>query len=248
MTNDNNLLVADSIVKIYDGNNQVLTDINLEVAKGEFVTIMGSSGSGKTTLLNSLSMIDPPTEGKVYFEGTDLTSLSDNQLADFRAEHISYVFQDYNLISSMTVYENIILPLQIRGEKIKGVETEVSKIMERLNIGQYKGSFPDQLSGGQQQRVATVRAIVSRTELLIADEPTGALDSANSTNLMEFFEELNNEYKTTIVMVTHDPLAAQYSNRVIFLKDGMIEGVLKRTTDQSRKEYLDLIYSKVSEV
>lgn len=242
------LLVANNISKNYqqgDKELQVLSNIDLQVNRGDFLIIMGSSGSGKTTLLNCLSMIEPPSHGRVLFAGADLTAMSDNELADFRAEHISYIFQSYNLISSLTVYENIILPLQIRGEDVREKEHSIRKLMDRLNILEYIDAFPDQLSGGQKQRVATVRAIISGTDILIADEPTGALDSANSDNLMEFFVELNANFNTTIIMVTHDPLAARYGDRVIFLKDGVIGREIIRLNGQSPKSYLDEIYDHV---
>lgn len=220
-----------------------LSDINLTIEKGEFLAVMGASGSGKTTLLNCIATIDKPTSGEISFENFDIVNATDNELADYRAKNISYIFQSYNLIETLTVYENIILPLQIQGKKISNSHSKIETILKKLSIEQLRNKFPNQLSGGQRQRVATARSLVDDSKLLIADEPTGALDSANSENLMALLQEINQSFGITILLVTHDPEAAKYSSRVILLKDGKIKEDMHRYS-LSNEEYLQAIYSR----
>ena len=210
-----------------------LSDVNLSVKTGEFLAIMGASGSGKTTLLNCISTIDKPTSGDISFEGFDIINATDNQLANYRSQNISYIFQSYNLVETLTVYENIVLPLQIQGKKVADCHLKIENILEKLSIGQLRNKFPNQLSGGQRQRVATARALI--------DEPTGALDSANSENLMALLQEINQVFGITILMVTHDPAAAKYSSRIILLKDGQVTADMYRHS-LSNEEYLQKIY------
>lgn len=218
-----------------------LSDVNLSVKTGEFLAIMGASGSGKTTLLNCISTIDKPTSGDISFEGFDIINATDNQLANYRSQNISYIFQSYNLVETLTVYENIVLPLQIQGKKVADCHLKIENILEKLSIGQLRNKFPNQLSGGQRQRVATARALIDESKLLIADEPTGALDSANSENLMALLQEINQVFGITILMVTHDPAAAKYSSRIILLKDGQVTADMYRHS-LSNEEYLQKIY------
>lgn len=237
-------LVLDHISKTFgQGDNQIdaLSDISFSVEKGDFLAIMGASGSGKTTLLNCLSTIDQPTAGSIYFDQLDIVSASEKALAAYRAKHISYIFQSYNLVESLTVYENICLPLQIQGKKWGDYQTKIEAILDKLGIQNLKDKFPNQLSGGQRQRVATARALVDNSSILIADEPTGALDSANSENLMALLQEINQTYGMTILLVTHDPQVAKYASRVILLKDGHLTADLTRQ-GLSNAAYLDAIY------
>ncbi len=223
-----------------------LSDINLSVEKGEFLAIMGASGSGKTTLLkttllNCISTIDKPTSGEIYFENFNIIHAKENQLAEYRANNISYIFQAYNLVETLTVYENIVLPLQIQGKSVRKYQVKIDEILEKLAIFNLKNKFPNQLSGGQRQRVATARALIDNSKLLIADEPTGALDSANSESLMNLLQEINRIFGLTILLVTHDPVAAKYSSRMVLLSDGKITEDIERE-GKSNEDYLQEIY------
>ena len=241
------LLEIRDVTKVYgEHENKVkaLDRISLQFNEGEFVSVMGSSGSGKTTLLNCISSIDKPTSGDILINGKSLINLDSDQLAEYRAKNISFIFQSYNLITNLTVYENIILPLQISKKNIKDNQKRIDDIMSRLAIKELKSKFPNQLSGGQQQRVATARAIINSTNILIADEPTGALDSSNSDKLMHLLRELNKEIKLSILMVTHDPLAAKYSSKVIFLSDGGIIDQLIRQDEDDDSKFLEKIIEK----
>ena len=228
-----------------EGENLVhaLSNIYLSVNKGEFLAIMGSSGSGKTSLLNCISTIDTPDSGSIIFEDFDIVQAKESQLADYRAKNISYIFQAYNLVETLTVYENIILPLQIQGKSIKQYQQKIDDIMKKLAIQNLKNKFPNQLSGGQRQRVATARALIDDSKLLIADEPTGALDSANSENLMSLLQEINASFGITILLVTHDPAAAKYSSRMVLLSDGQIIDDIDRN-GLSNELYLEEIYRR----
>lgn len=220
-----------------------LSDIYLSVNKGEFLAIMGASGSGKTTLLNCISTIDKPDSGSIVFEDFDMIQAKESQLADYRAKNISYIFQAYNLVETLTVYENVILPLQIQGKSIRKYQKKVNDILGKLAIQNLKNKFPNQLSGGQRQRVATARALIDDSKLLIADEPTGALDSANSENLMSLLQEINRMFGITILLVTHDPAAAKYSSRMVLLSDGQITDDIERN-GLSNDLYLEEIYRR----
>lgn len=239
-------LIVTGLTKIFgQGDNIVhaLLDVNLSVEKGEFLAIMGASGSGKTTLLNCISTIDKPTSGEIRFEDFDIIHAKENELADYRAKNISYIFQAYNLVENLTVYENIVLPLQIQGKNIKKHQDKIEEILDKLAIQNLKDKFPNQLSGGQRQRVATARALIDDSKLIIADEPTGALDSANSEKLMVLLQEINKSFGITILLVTHDPAAAKYSSRMVLLSDGKILDDLERNS-LSNEQYLQEIYSR----
>ena len=243
-----NVLKIDQIEKYY-GNKSNLTKaidgISFEVGKGEFVAIMGASGSGKTTLLNCISTIDKVTSGHIYVDGEDVTKLKGNQLNRFRREELGFIFQDFNLLDTLTAYENIALALSIQNVKPNEIEMRIEEISRRLNIKEVLKKYPYQMSGGQKQRVASARAIITNPKLVLADEPTGALDSKSAKMLLESFEYLNESLKATILMVTHDAFTASYASRVIFIKDGKLFHELRKG-DQSRKEFFDQIIDVVT--
>ena len=213
-------------VEKYYGNKGNLTKaldkVSFTMEKGEFAAIMGPSGSGKTTLLNCISTIDTVSSGQIMIEGSDITKLKKDKLNRFRNEKLGFIFQDFNLLDTMTAYENIALALTIRNTKPQLIQRSVKKVAEQLNISDVLQKYPYQMSGGQKQRVAAARAIVTDPALVLADEPTGALDSKSSQMLLNRFEYLNDQLGATILMVTHDSFSASYASRVIFLKDGKI--------------------------
>lgn len=236
-------------VEKYYGNRSNITkaidQISLEVEKGEFVAIMGSSGSGKTTLLNCISTIDRVTSGKIFVDGEDITTLKGNHLNQFRREKLGFIFQDFNLLDTLTAYENIALALSIQNVPYHSIYDRVKKISKDLNITSVLQKYPYQMSGGQKQRVASARAIVTDPKLILADEPTGALDSKSAKMLLESFEYLNQEKDATILMVTHDAFTASYATRVVFIKDGKIFNEIRKGS-QSRKEFFDQIIDVVT--
>lgn len=236
-------------IEKYYGNRGSLTkavdDISFDVEKQEFVAIMGASGSGKTTLLNCISTIDRVTSGHIYMNGKEITKLKGNALNRFRREELGFIFQDFNLLDTLTAYENIALALTIQGKKAKDIEKQVKEIAKKLNITDVLKKYPYQMSGGQKQRVASARAMITNPNLVLADEPTGALDSKSARMLLENFEYLNESFQATILMVTHDAFTASYASRVIFIKDGKIFHELKRGED-SRKEFFDKIIDVVT--
>ncbi|MDE6141189.1 MAG: ABC transporter ATP-binding protein [Bacilli bacterium] len=238
----------DHIEKYY-GNKSSLTkainNISFDVKKGEFVAIMGSSGSGKTTLLNCISTIDRVTNGHIYVGGNDITKLKGNKLNKFRREELGFIFQDFNLLDTLTAYENIALALSIQNVKSNEIEKRVKKIADNLNIHDVLHKYPYQMSGGQKQRVASARAIITNPKLILADEPTGALDSKSSKMLLERFNYLNDTMEATILMVTHDAFSASYASRVIFIKDGRIFNEIIRG-NKNRKEFFDEIIDVVT--
>lgn len=204
-----------------DVQTKALNEVSLEIKKGEFVAIMGPSGCGKSTLLNILGTLDSSTSGKYYFEGKEIDKMSESQLTSFRKGNIGFVFQNFNLIDELTVFENVELPLVYLNGKKADRKKKVMEVLDRMNIAHRAGHFPQQLSGGQQQRVAIARAVVTDCNLILADEPTGNLDSTNGVEVMELLSELNRQ-GTTIVIVTHSQRDAKYAHRVIHLLDGRI--------------------------
>ena len=242
------LLKIDHIEKYY-GSKSVLTkaidDISLTVNEGEFVAIMGASGSGKTTLLNCISTIDRVTSGHILLENTDITTLKGKELNRFRREKLGFIFQDFNLLDTLTAYENIALALSIQKKPAAEIDKAVKKVAEQLGISEVLQKYPYQMSGGQKQRVASARAIVTDPKLILADEPTGALDSKSAKLLLERFRYLNTECGATIMMVTHDSFTASYAGRVIFIKDGKIFNEINRGSD-SRKQFFDKIIDVVT--
>lgn len=243
-----NILKIDKIEKYY-GNKGSLTkaidNISFDVKKGEFVAIMGASGSGKTTLLNLISTIDKVTSGHIFVADSDITKLKGNDLNKFRREELGFIFQDFNLLDTLTAYENIALALSIQNVKISEIDKRIKKVAGDLGITSVLKKYPYQMSGGQKQRVASARAIITDPKLILADEPTGALDSKSSKMLLESFNYLNNEKKATILMVTHDAFTASYASRVIFIKDGKIFNEIHKGKD-SRKEFFDRIIDVVT--
>lgn len=210
-----------------DVQTKALNEVSLEIKKGEFVAIMGPSGCGKSTLLNILGTLDSSTSGKYFFDGKEIDKMSESQLTSFRKGNIGFVFQNFNLIDELTVYENVELPLVYLNSKKSERKKKVMEVLERMNIAHRAGHFPQQLSGGQQQRVAIARAVVTDCPLILADEPTGNLDSTNGLEVMELLSELNRQ-GTTVVIVTHSQRDAKFSHRVIHLLDGRIVSEEKR--------------------
>lgn len=242
------ILEIEKVSKYY-GNKSNLTkavdSLSLTVDRGDFVAIMGASGSGKTTLLNLISTIDKVTSGHIYVENYDITKLKGNKLNKFRREQLGFIFQDFNLLDTLTAYENIALALQIQKHKYTHINARVLKIAKVLAIEDILNKYPYELSGGQKQRVACARAIITDPKLILADEPTGALDSKSSRMLLESLMTLNQGLKTTILMVTHDAFSASYASKVIFIKDGKVFNEFSRG-DLSRKEFFDKIIDVVS--
>ncbi|HJJ07217.1 MAG TPA: ABC transporter ATP-binding protein [Clostridiaceae bacterium] len=242
------ILKIDKIEKYY-GNKSSLTkaidNISFEVEKGEFVAIMGASGSGKTTLLNCISTIDKVTSGHIYVSDMDITKLKGNNLNKFRREELGFIFQDFNLLDTLTAYENIALALSIQNVPTKQIDERIKKVAKELDIVNILEKYPYQMSGGQKQRIASARAIITNPKLVLADEPTGALDSKSARMLLEQFKYLNKDIGATILMVTHDAFTASYATRVIFIKDGKIFNEIHKGTD-SRREFFDKIIDVVT--
>lgn len=236
-------------IEKYYGNKGNLTkaidNISFNVFKGEFVGIMGASGSGKTTLLNCISTIDKVTSGEIIVNNNDITKLKGNALNKFRREELGFIFQDFNLLDTLTNYENIALALTIQQVKPKEIESRVRDISKKLGIEEILNKYPYEVSGGQKQRVASARAIITNSKLVLADEPTGALDSKSARMLLENFEYLNNKLNATIVMVTHDAFTASYCKRILFIKDGKIFNELVKG-NSTRKEFFDKIIDVVT--
>lgn len=241
----NEILRLDNVEKYY-GRGSSLTKavdgVSFTVSKGDLVVIMGPSGCGKTTVLNCISAIDDVTSGKVILDGDDLTRLSRKAKNELRRNKLGIVLQDYNLLNNLTVYENISLAMSVKGIRVRKEDPAILKLAEELDIKDLLDRFPDQLSNGQRQRAATVRALVTEPSILLADEPTGALDSESSSMLLSKISYLNSRNGVTVLMVTHDVFAASYGNRVLFMKDGTIFHELKRG-DKTRKEFFDEIVS-----
>jgi len=241
-----NILSVEKIEKYYGNKDNVtkaIDNISFKVDEGEFVGIMGPSGSGKTTLLNCISTIDHVTTGKIMINSSDITRLKSKSLDKFRQNELGFVFQDFNLLDTLTAYENIALALTIKGEKSSKIDGKIQAVAKYLDIEQVLSKYPYQMSGGQKQRVGSARAIVTDPSLVLADEPTGSLDSKSARLLLERFESLNKDLKATILMVTHDAFTASYARRILFIKDGKIFIELVRGND-SRKEF----FTKIIEV
>lgn len=243
-----NILNVQNIEKYYGNKENVtkaLDNISFKVEKGEFVGIMGPSGSGKTTLLNCISTIDNVTTGAIEIDSDDITRLKNKKLEKFRRDKLGFIFQDFNLLDTLTAYENIALALTIAGKKGIEVDELVKKSTKSLEIYDILNKYPYQMSGGQKQRVAAARAIVNNPKLILADEPTGALDSKAAKLLLNSIEKLNKELEATILMVTHDAFTASYAHRILFIKDGKIFNELVRGED-SRKEFFNKIIDIVT--
>ena len=240
------LLSVRNVLKVYGSREAVtraLDDVSFEISEGEFVGVMGPSGSGKSTLLNCISTIDTVTSGSIILNGRDITQLRSRQLSKFRRDDLGFIFQDANLLDTLTGFENIALALTIKGEKADAVRTKVERTATLLGVTDVLQKYPRQMSGGQRQRVAAARAIVADPKLVLADEPTGALDSRNAAVLLETLEVLNTKLHATIMMVTHDAVAASYADRILFIKDGKLFNELRRG-DSSRTDF----YQRILEV
>ncbi|MBW6410083.1 ABC transporter ATP-binding protein [Clostridium weizhouense] len=243
-----NILSVEKIEKYYGNKANVtkaIDNISFKVDEGEFVGIMGPSGSGKTTLLNCISTIDNVSTGNILINDKDITRLKSKALEKFRQNELGFIFQDFNLLDTLTAYENIALALTIKGEKVSKVDKKIQEVAKYLGIEQVLNKYPYQMSGGQKQRIACARAIVKNPSLVLADEPTGALDSKAARLLLERFECLNNELNTTILMVTHDAFTASYAHRILFIKDGKIFTELVRGND-TRKEFFNKIIEVIT--
>ena len=236
-------------VEKYYGTKTSLTkainDISFEVEKGEFVAIMGASGSGKTTLLNCISTIDKVTAGEIFVDGENITKLKGNKLNQFRRDKLGFIFQDFNLLDTLTGYENISLSLAIQNVPYHEQKERIEDIASKLGITKILNKYPYQMSGGEKQRIASARAIITNPSLVLADEPTGALDSKSSKQLLNSFEYLNKDLNSTILMVTHDAFTASYATRVIFIKDGKIFNELNKG-ELSRKDFFNGIIDVVT--
>ena len=238
------ILKTDNITKIYGGNGQVsptnaLNGIDLKIEEGEFVGIMGSSGSGKTTLLNVMSGLMAPTTGDVSIHDTAIHRLSRDELALFRRRHIGFVFQDFNLLDSLTLKENILLPMALDKRSLSDMEARSEDLVSLMGLVDVRNKYPYQVSGGQVQRACIARALINHPSMVFADEPTGNLDSKITRCIMEYFEKINQERNITIVLVTHDPYSASFCNRIVFIKDGLINMEIRKKAE--RREFFERI-------
>lgn len=243
------LLQVKNVKKIYNtrlGGQQftALHDVSFEISKGEFVAVMGASGSGKTTLLNIIASLDRATAGTVFLEGKDMKLIKDKELSAFRRENLGFVFQDFNLLDTFSLQDNILLPLVLSRTDLKEMEKRLTPLAQRLGLSALLDKYPYEVSGGEKQRAAVARAVITMPKLILADEPTGALDSKASVNLLKIFSEIN-EMGQTILMVTHSSMAASYASRVLFIKDGELFSQVYRGED-TRKEFFDKIVSNLS--
>lgn len=241
------VLEVKQVQKIYgakgESQSHALKGVTLNIQEGEFVGIMGPSGSGKTTLLNIISTLDRPSEGVIEIAGTDITKMNQNQLADFRSQRLGFIFQDFNLLENLTIYENIALPLSLQGIPSTQIREQVKRVAKTLAIEELLTKYPVQVSGGQKQRAAAARALVHEPAILLADEPTGALDSKNAKSLLAAMSDLNENHHVSILMVTHDAFSASYCQRILFIQDGSLYKEIHRTEDRSSffKQILDVL-------
>lgn len=243
------LLNLEHIEKYYGSDPQNITkaidNISFHVSTGEFIGIMGASGSGKTTLLNCISTIDTVSSGHIFLDETDITEIKEKDIARFRRENLGFIFQDFNLLDTLTIGENIALALTVNRKPVDKVEPRVAEVAAQLGIEDTLGKYPYQVSGGQKQRCACARAIVNNPKLILADEPTGALDSRSAQMLLDAVQSMNEQLNATILMVTHDAFTASYAKRILFLKDGRIFNELFRG-DKSRKQFFNEILDVVA--
>lgn len=241
------ILSVENIKKEYGirgSKHEALRGINFKIYKGEFVGIMGSSGAGKSTLLNIISTIDLPSSGDIYINGKNTIKMKQNELADFRRDNLGFVFQDSNLLDTLTIKENIMLPLSLKNERVSVIENRIKEISRELNIESILDKYPSEVSGGEKQRGAVCRAIATKPSLILADEPTGALDSKSARNLLNCLLKLNKDNNRTILMVTHDAISASFCNRIFFIKDGIIFTEIVK--GESNREFYNKIVNTVS--
>ena len=240
------ILQVSNVTKIYEKQYHAIAGISFGINFGEFVAIMGASGSGKTTLLNMISTLDTASGGKIYVDGHEISKLSDDEAANFRKKKLGFVFQNYRLLKSLTVRQNIAVPMSLLGKNDQEIDQKIDKLAEYFRLSDQLDKYPVALSGGQKQRVAIIRAIIKNPTLLLADEPTGALDSQAAKLIMEYLAKVNQKFNTSILMVTHDSLAASYANKVIFLKDGkIVDQIVKK---DSNDVFQQLLAQKLAEV
>ena len=242
------ILKIDSIEKYYGNKGNILKaidDVSFEVQKGEFVGVMGPSGSGKTTLLNVIATIDEVSSGHIYLNGKDLTEINKKEIGRFRRENLGFIFQDFNLIDTLTIHENIALALTINKTNKNEIDGKVNSVAKELGIEEILTKYPYEVSGGQKQRTACARALITHPKLILADEPTGALDSRSAQMLIEMISSLNKDFKATILMVTHDSFTASYCDRILFIKDGKIFTELVRGNN-TRKQFFNQILDVVA--
>lgn len=233
------ILQVSNVTKIYEKQYQAIAGISFGINFGEFVAIMGASGSGKTTLLNMISTLDTASGGKIYVDGREISKLSDDEAANFRKTKLGFVFQNYRLLKSLTVRQNIAVPMSLLGKDDQEIDQKIDKLAEYFRLSNQLEKYPVTLSGGQKQRVAIIRAIIKNPALLLADEPTGALDSKAAKLIMEYLAKVNQKFHTSILMVTHDSLAASYANKVIFLKDGkIVDQIVKKDSNDAFQQEL----------
>ncbi|GKW47285.1 ABC transporter ATP-binding protein [Planococcus sp. NCCP-2050] len=241
------ILTAKNISKVYGKKGAIaytaIRNLSFTMEKGEFIGIMGPSGSGKTTLLNTIATLDPVTEGEITIGETSLSTMNEEELSDFRSQQLGFIFQDFNLLENMSVFENIALPLSLRNTAVPKITATVQQVSSLLGINDILEKFPAEISGGQKQRTAIARALIHNPALLLADEPTGALDSKNAAILMETLSDLNKKQKVSVLMVTHDPLSASYCSRLLFIKDGKIDKELYAASNREQfyKEILEVL-------
>ena len=242
------LLEAKEVTKIYaKAHHPSLNKVSFSVAESEFIAIMGASGSGKTTLLNVLSTIDTPTSGSITINGVNIKNLTDTGAADFRRDYLGFIFQEYLLLDSLTIFENIAVPLTLQKLPPKKIENMIQSMAKVFGIDSQLNKYPCELSGGQRQRASALRAIVKRPDILFADEPTGALDSASATDLLNTLKESNEKFHTTILMVTHDAYAASFAERILIFKDGnILQELLKQNND--RRAFYESIAQEVAKL
>lgn len=243
----NPILRATNVSKVYGkkgaSSYTAIRNLSFSMQEGEFIGVMGPSGSGKTTLLNMAATLDPATEGEIVIAGTSLSTMNENELSDFRSQKLGFIFQDFNLLENMSVFENIALPLSLKNEAVQKIQATVRQVAGLLGIDSILEKHPAEISGGQKQRTAIARALIHNPDLLLADEPTGALDSQNAAILMDTLADLNKNQKVSIMMVTHDPLSASYCSRLLFIKDGKLQQELYSTgrREQFYKEILAVL-------
>ncbi|MCD7839965.1 MAG: ABC transporter ATP-binding protein [Erysipelotrichaceae bacterium] len=238
------ILNADHVTKIYGVGTKnpvtALKDVSLKMYEGDFICVMGPSGSGKSTFINNLSTIDVPTKGHVYIDGKEVRTMGDNEVGKFRYENLGFIFQEFNLLDSLTMFENIAVPLTLASKPIDEITQRVNAIAEKLELTHLLNKYPGECSGGQRQRAAIARALVTNPKLIVADEPTGNLDSKNSHDLLSLFKDLNEKDGVSILMVTHDSMIASYSQKLLYIKDGQIEETVERG-DLSQTDYFHQI-------
>ena len=240
----NTLLEIKNITKYYgsgDNVSKALNGVSFTMEQGEFTAVMGASGSGKSTLLNVIATIDRPSSGSILLEGRDIAEMKEQELAAFRRDRLGFIFQEYNLLDTLTVGENIVLPLNLQKQPVRETQDRLRTVAASLEITEQLDKFPRQLSGGQRQRSACTRALITEPALILADEPTGALDSANSKSLMQTFTMMNQRLGSTILMVTHDAVVGSYASRILFLKDGKIWNELYRGDRTRQAMYHEIL-------